>query len=236
MKHINKNKGRTKNRDKRIRKPIHYSIKNKGGAQLETREMNESHEPDSINNEYVEALSNNNNYENAKHESGYKKGVLIGVELSHGIEKCVDNIDEQFNTMSNANRGKIQFNYHGVNIGYVTFDHIKKDKYNRFEIETIFVNHHERDKGYGKKLLKIMIIYAFDKLHSKQIILQDQTGDKLFNPSRKINNMYRKSKFKPLTSSFRKNMKRLTVENYNKKRKKIFGYLNQTRSHRTNSE
>ena len=197
---------------KQINKTNKYINKSKNKTRRGGAQLNEPADE-------LEPLSNNSNYENSIQGIAYERGEIYTIDLSEGIKKCV-------NDLPVFNRGKIIFNYNTNNIGYVTFAHIKTEKYNRFEIETIFVKDQERGKGYGKKMLKTMIMYAFEKLESNQIILQDQTSDKLFNPSGKINNMYRKSKFKPLYSGYRKNIKRLTFNNYTKSRNQIFMYLN----------
>jgi predicted GNAT family acetyltransferase len=147
---------------KQINKTNKYINKSKNKTRRGGAQLNEPADE-------LEPLSNNSNYENSIQGIAYERGEIYTIDLSEGIKKCV-------NDLPVFNRGKIIFNYNTNNIGYVTFAHIKTEKYNRFEIETIFVKDQERGKGYGKKMLKTMIMYAFEKLESNQIILQDQTN------------------------------------------------------------
>ena len=64
-----------------------------------------------------------------------------------------------------------------------------------FSINTIYINESERNKRYGKTILKYLIESAFDNLHATVISLIDKTRGEQYNPTGIANQMYSKMKF-----------------------------------------
>jgi GNAT superfamily N-acetyltransferase len=116
---------------------------------------------------------------------------------------------------------KINFYKDGINVGYVTFTYNSRI----FELHTLYINENQRGSGYGKRILKFLIQYAFEQLDANEIELDDQTGEPIFNPSQRQNKMYTKSKFVQKKTNNHKKIMTLKKYRYKKFKSTIFRYL-----------
>lgn len=116
---------------------------------------------------------------------------------------------------------KINFYKDDINVGYAAFTYMNPI----FEIHTLYINEKQRSAGYGKRILKFLIQYAFEQLHSDEIQLNDQTNSMSFNPSQHRNKMYSKSKFVQMKSKNYNKWMSLKKYRYKKFKPTIFRYL-----------
>jgi len=117
---------------------------------------------------------------------------------------------------------KINFYKDDINIGYAAFTYMNPI----FEIHTLYINENQRSSGYGKRILKFLIQYAFEQLDVNEMQLNDQTNSRIFNPSQHRNKMYTKSKFVQMKSKNYNKWMSLKKYRYKKFKRTIFSYLN----------
>lgn len=116
---------------------------------------------------------------------------------------------------------KINFYKDDINIGYAAFTYMNPI----FEIHTLYINESQRSAGYGKRILKFLIQYAFEQLDVNEMQLNDQTNSRIFNPSQHRNKMYTKSKFVQMKSKNYNKWMSLKKYRYKKFKPTIFRYL-----------
>ena len=116
---------------------------------------------------------------------------------------------------------KINFYKDGIHVGYAAFTYMNPI----FEIHTLYINENQRSAGYGKRILKFLIQYAFEQLDANEMQLNDQTNSRIFNPSQHRNKMYTKSKFVQMKSKNYNKWMSLKKYRYKKFKSTIFRYL-----------
>jgi ribosomal protein S18 acetylase RimI-like enzyme len=236
---IKTNKNR-KNKTKKIRK-IRIMNTFKGG--MNRAEYSESRDTPTLNlgAEETSLLSGTENQSGYESNASVRSNATVlettparvfdeqnrNKNVSHTLSDSVINMDIKdlklpiYTVPGNGPIRKINFYKDGVNVGYAAF------RYNSrvFELNTLYINENYRGSGYGKRILKLLIQYAFEQLQADEIQLNNQTNSLVYNPSKHRNKMYTKSKFVQMKSKNYNKWMSLKRYRYKKFKSTIFRYL-----------